>query len=57
MKLTFGEAGFLFQTGAFLRKPLLDHVLNGRADLYKIGRGHGFRFKGLSAHSCATFPD
>ena len=55
--LVFVEARFLFQTRAFFRKSLLNRIFDGGADLHEIGWWHSFRFKGLSAHSCASFPE
>ena len=57
MSLALGEPGFGFQAGTLFRKSLLDDVFDGGADLDQVGGGHGFRFKGLSAHSCASFPE
>jgi hypothetical protein len=57
MGLAFRDPGRGFQAGAFFRKPLLDNVFNGGANLYEIGGGHGFGFKRLSAHSCVSFPE
>jgi hypothetical protein len=57
MSLTLSETGFAFQARSFFRKSLLNNIFNRSADLHQIGGGHGCRFKGLSAHSCASFPE
>ena len=50
MDLPLLQSGFGFEARAFFSETLLNDVLDGGANLYQVGRRHGFRFKRLSAH-------
>lgn len=57
MDLAFMQACFGFQARAFFGEPLLDDILDRRADLHEVGGRHRFRFERLSAHKIPSGPE